>query len=82
VGRSFLLEVESVIYNYCLDSPAQSFLGPSPLGLATIFYCLRFETSLLSPPTTRRVTVEVFDPASTRDSNQQFSALLIIFRHG
>jgi hypothetical protein len=22
------------------------FLGPSPLGLATVFYCLRFETSL------------------------------------
>jgi hypothetical protein len=27
-------------------SPAQSFSGPSPLGLASIFYCLRFETSL------------------------------------
>jgi hypothetical protein len=26
--------------------PAQSVSGPSPLGLATIFYCLRFETSL------------------------------------
>jgi hypothetical protein len=26
--------------------PAQSFSGPSPLGLATVFYCLRFETSL------------------------------------
>jgi hypothetical protein len=25
---------------------AQSFSGPSPLGLVTIFYCLRFETSL------------------------------------
>jgi hypothetical protein len=24
-----------------------SFSGPSPVGLATIFYCLRFETSLL-----------------------------------
>jgi hypothetical protein len=27
-------------------SPTQSFSGPSPVGLATIFYCLRFETSL------------------------------------
>jgi hypothetical protein len=27
-------------------SPAQSFSGPSPVGLATIFYCLTFETSL------------------------------------
>jgi hypothetical protein len=26
---------------------AQSVLGPSPMGLGTIFYCLRFETSLL-----------------------------------
>jgi hypothetical protein len=23
------------------------FFGPSPLGLATVFYCLRFETSLV-----------------------------------
>jgi hypothetical protein len=30
----------------CLSSPAQSFLGPSPVGLATIFYCLRFKTFL------------------------------------
>jgi hypothetical protein len=29
-----------------LASPAQSFSGPSPLGLMTIFYCLRLETSL------------------------------------
>jgi hypothetical protein len=49
-----------------LALPAQSFSGPSPLGLTTIFYRLRFETSFSSPPTTRRVTVEVFDPASTR----------------
>jgi hypothetical protein len=27
-------------------SPAQSFSGPSPVALMTIFYCLRFETSL------------------------------------
>jgi hypothetical protein len=50
---------------YC-PLPLQSFSGPSPLGLATIFYCPRFETSFSSPPTTRRVTVEVFDPAFTR----------------
>jgi hypothetical protein len=35
----------SVIYNCCWPSTAHSFLGPSPMGLATIFYCLRFETS-------------------------------------
>jgi hypothetical protein len=32
----------------CWPLPAQSFLGLSPLGLATIFYCLRFETSLFA----------------------------------
>jgi hypothetical protein len=30
----------------CWPLPAQSFSGPSPLGLTTLFYCLRFETSL------------------------------------
>jgi hypothetical protein len=30
----------------CWPLPAQSFSGPNPLGLATVFYCLRFETSL------------------------------------
>jgi hypothetical protein len=34
----------SAVYNCCWFSPAQSFLGPSPAGLVTIFYCLRFET--------------------------------------
>jgi hypothetical protein len=29
-----------------LPLPAQSFSGPSPVELAPIFYCLRFETSL------------------------------------
>jgi hypothetical protein len=42
------------------------FSGPTPLELATIFYCLSFETYFSSPPTIRRLTVEVFDPASTR----------------
>jgi hypothetical protein len=27
----------------CWSSPAQSFSGPSPSGLMTIFYCLRLE---------------------------------------
>jgi hypothetical protein len=61
-------EDRSVVYNCCWPSPAQSFSCSSPLGLATIFYCLRFETSLSSSPTTRRAMVEVFDPASTRES--------------
>jgi hypothetical protein len=46
VGRSLWRENGSVIYNCYWSSLAQSFSGPSPLGLVTIFYCLRFETSL------------------------------------
>jgi hypothetical protein len=33
-----------VVYNCCWASLAQSFSDPSPAGLMTIFYCLRFET--------------------------------------
>jgi hypothetical protein len=36
----------SVIYDCCCSSPAHSFSGPSPVELATIFYCLRLDTSL------------------------------------
>jgi hypothetical protein len=46
VGRSLWREDGSVVYNCCWSSPAESFLGPNPVGLATIFYYLRFETSL------------------------------------
>jgi hypothetical protein len=49
VGRSLWRENRSAVYNCCCSSPAHSFLGPSPAGLVTIFYCLRFET----PPTWR-----------------------------
>jgi hypothetical protein len=48
LGRPLWREDGSVVYNCCWPSPAQSFSGPSPLGLVTIFYCLRFETSLFA----------------------------------
>jgi hypothetical protein len=35
----------SVFYNCCWPSPEQSFLSPSPVGLVTILYCLRFVAS-------------------------------------
>jgi hypothetical protein len=40
-------EDRSVIYNCCWFFPAQSFLGLSPVGLVTIFYCPRIDTLLL-----------------------------------
>jgi hypothetical protein len=46
MGRPLWREDGSV---FCLcrwSLPAQTSSGPSPLGLATVFYCLRFETSL------------------------------------
>jgi hypothetical protein len=44
VGRPLWREDGSVFCMCPWPLPAQSFSGPSPLGLATIFYCLRFET--------------------------------------
>jgi hypothetical protein len=46
VGRSLWRENGSDVYNCCWPSPAQPFSGPSPVELVTVFYCLRFETSL------------------------------------
>jgi hypothetical protein len=45
LGRSLWRE-ESAVCNCCWPLPAQSFSGPSPLGLAAIFCCLKFETTL------------------------------------
>jgi hypothetical protein len=44
--RGWVCHLQSVLH-----SPARSFSGPSPAGLMTTFYCLRFET-----PLTRRAT--------------------------
>jgi hypothetical protein len=46
VGRSLWREDGSVVYNCCWPLPVQSFLGHSPVVFVTVFYCLRFETSL------------------------------------
>jgi hypothetical protein len=46
VGRPLWREDGSVFCMCRWSLPAQSFSCPSPLGLATVFYCLRFETSL------------------------------------
>jgi hypothetical protein len=47
VGRHVWREDGSVVYSCCWSSTAQSSLGPSPAGLMTIFYCLRFDTANL-----------------------------------
>jgi hypothetical protein len=68
VGRSLWWEDGPVVYNWYWPSPAQLFSGPNPMRISNIFYCLKFETSFSSPPTTRRATVKVFDPASIRET--------------
>jgi hypothetical protein len=95
VGRPLWRQDGSVVCNCCWPSSTQSFFCPSPAGLMTTFYYLRFETppnwrtrspylyppdtewpsytprrwvTCSSPPTSRRVTVEVFEPISTRAS--------------
>jgi hypothetical protein len=45
-GRYLWREDGCVVYNFCWTSSAQSFSGSNPVGLVTIFYCLRLETSL------------------------------------
>jgi hypothetical protein len=45
-GRPLWRKDGSVFCTCRWPLPAQSFSGLSPLGLATVFYCLRFETSL------------------------------------
>jgi hypothetical protein len=34
------------VYNCSWPLPVQTFSGPTPMGLVTIIYCLRIETSL------------------------------------
>jgi hypothetical protein len=46
VGRFLWREDGSVVYSSCWRSPAQSSWGLSPVGIATIFHCLRLETFL------------------------------------
>jgi hypothetical protein len=50
----------SIVYNCCWSSSAQSFSGPSPAGLMTIFYCLRLET----PPTWRARSPYLYPPGT------------------
>jgi hypothetical protein len=45
VGRPLWREGGSVVCHCYWHSPGRSFSGTSPFVLATIFYCLRFETS-------------------------------------
>jgi hypothetical protein len=49
-----------LVYNCCWPLPTQSFSGPSPMGLMTIFYYLKFET----PPTWRARSSYLYPPGT------------------
>jgi hypothetical protein len=87
VGRSLRRENGSAVYNCFWSSPAQSFLDLSPVGLMSIFYCLRFKTSLTwrgrssylyppgtgSPSYTPRHWVPFSSPPTTRRATVEAS---------
>jgi hypothetical protein len=60
VGRPLWRQDAPVVHNCCRSSPAQSFSGPSPAGLMTILYCLRFETQ----PTWRARPLYLYPPGT------------------
>jgi hypothetical protein len=69
VGRPLSREDGSVFCMCRWPLPAQSSSVLVPWDLRPHFTVSDLRLPFSSPPTTRRVTVEVFDPASTRVSN-------------
>jgi hypothetical protein len=65
VGRSLWRQDGSVVYNCCWPSPAQSFRVRVPWDTWPYITVSESSRSFSSPPTTRKATVKVFDPAST-----------------
>jgi hypothetical protein len=65
VGRPLWREDGSVFCMCLWPLPAQSFSVVVPWDLRPYFTVSDLRLPFSSPPTTRRITVEVFDPAST-----------------
>jgi hypothetical protein len=70
VGRSLWREDGSVVYNCCWPSQRSHSRVRARWDSRPYFTVSDLRRLTSSPPTTRRVTVEVFDPASTRVSFQ------------
>jgi hypothetical protein len=69
----------SVVYNCCWSSSAQSLSGPTPAGLVTIFYCLKFETPQPSGPDPRiYITQKHGGPVIPPDIGFPFYRLLLL----
>jgi hypothetical protein len=67
MGRPLWREDRSVVYNCCCLRQRSHSQVRVPRGSWPHFTVSDSRLPFSSPPTTRRVTVEVFDPASTRE---------------
>jgi hypothetical protein len=70
LGRLLWREDGSVFCICCWPFPAQSFSGPSPLGLTTIFYCLKYQVNvkvMLRPTISRPVCLGTKHPFGAYD---------------
>jgi hypothetical protein len=65
---SSLTKVWPVVYSCCWSSPAKPLSGPSPAGIMTTFYFLRFETPP-PPPTWRVRSPYLYPPETGRPSH-------------
>jgi hypothetical protein len=59
-GAPSLTRGQVCLLQLLLSSPAQSFSGPSPAGLMTTSYCIRFE----NPPTWRTRSLYLYPPGT------------------
>jgi hypothetical protein len=88
MGHSLWRENGSAVYNSYWFSPAQSFLGPSPVRLVTIFYWLRFETPpiwrarspYLYPPGTGLTAPSLPGLQNSKSKSKSKSKLLYVWR--
>jgi hypothetical protein len=70
----FFIFLKCSLYLYVyIYLPAQLFSGPRPVGLATVFCCLGFETYFF---------VASYDPASTRDSDSRLRVEVMLWSTG
>jgi hypothetical protein len=74
-------ESGSVVCNCYWPSPAQSFSGPSPVGLLALFYYLRFETSLFVASYDSQGHGGCSQPRLHTGSSQQQSDTLQLFNY-
>jgi hypothetical protein len=78
LGRPLWRDDGSAVCNCYWSSPAQSFLGPSPIGLVAIFYCL---DSSLKVTVLKSITIPIFSYIlSARTTHRKHSPSIVARR--